>query len=296
MWTLALVSYFINKTMRLYIFFTAFIFKIFSQKEDREWGSGTEKMLNNPNGILLPCVIGPRWNCHAMLVRLGPFRVERSIKVNADQLTSAESWTAVIYDNKYRTIANSNETNIEQEMPVSPGYYTIILRYYSDDSDVSTPSVHVDGQLLAETTRIKDEKARYTRLLDSIKGKKSFFYFMLHYYVFYLLKYHDRFPTGLVRKEFLPAGNPETTFLYGYIAKGGLIKISCEQEIFKNSLVFLTVYNEASFPQAWAQVTEENFSYGEIYDPGAYLVRIVPKQGCVVDSDKVKTMTRVSCE
>ena len=69
MWILALISYFINKSMRAYVFFTAFIFKSISQKEDKKWGSGTLKMSNNPIGMLLPCVIGPRWNCHAMIAR-----------------------------------------------------------------------------------------------------------------------------------------------------------------------------------------------------------------------------------
>lgn len=294
MWALAVGSYFFNKMMRLYIFASAFITKSMFQKENKNWGSGTKKMLNNPNGLLLPCVVGPRWNCHVMIASLGPFKVEKSIRVDVDQLASAESWTAVVYDNKYRTIANSSEANIQQEIIVKPGYYTIILRYYSQGADISTPSVYVDGKLLAESNKLEDEKILYTRLLDTIKGKKTLFYFMLHYYVFYLLKHHNRFSEKFIRNQFLPAGNPETAFLYGYIAKGNLIQISCEQDLLEKSLVFLSVYNEASFPQTWMQIQDECFSLGEMNDPGAYLIRIVPKQGCVVDLEEAKKMARVS--
>lgn len=281
--------------MRLYIFGTGYIIKRFSKKEVRSWGSGTQKMLNNPSGLLLPCVIGPRWNCHAMFANLGPFKVQHSIKIDVSHLATAESWTAVIYDNKFRTIANSSESNIGNEIQVGPGYYSVILRYYSQETDVNTPAVYVDSELLAESTKIKDEKTQYTQLLNSIKGRKTIFYFLLHYYVFYLLKNCNRFSKTLIRSEFLPAGNPETTFLYGYIAKGKVLKLNCESGLFENALVFISVYNEASFPQAWTQVDNIDFTLGGINESGAYLVRVVPKTGQVLDEAQVKTLVQVSC-
>ena len=270
-------SYLFNKLMRLFVFVTAALNRSFSLKQGKTWASGTEQMLGNPFGIFLPCIIGPRWNCHALLARLGPFAVKGHIKIDAAELASADNWAAVIYDRKFNTVATFGPESDARECLVPPGRYSIFLRYYGAGRDIDAPAIYVDGELLAAPTRLANEKGRYDDLLASIKGKKSRFYFLVHFYVFYLLKHHRRFPREWVKKEFLPVGNPHTAFLYGYLPPGRLLKIGCRRELFDKCLVFLTTYNQASFPEAWTRVEQETFSLNGI-NAGAYLIRIVSKK------------------
>ena len=122
-----------------------------------------------------------------------------------------------------------------------------------------------------------------------------FFYFLLQYYVFYLLKHQSRFSIDWIRKEFLPVGNPETAFLYGYVRKGSSVKIHCQHGCLEKLLVFLTLFNEASFPEMWTQIQQENVSLERTKNPGAYVIRIVSRDGSPVNHESVIKMLSVSC-
>lgn len=296
MWVLAIGSYLLNKSMRAFIFLTAVVNRSFSLKQGRTWASGTQKMLNNPYGLFLPCILGPRWNCHALLARLGPFNVKQHIRVDATTLATADSWSVVIYDRKFHTVEtfSLDATMSIYECSLATGRYSIFLRYYDEGPDICAPAVYVDGQLLTEATRIKNEKKQYGELLESIKGRKSRFYFLVHFYVFYLLRYQDRFATAWVRNEFLPVGNPDTAFLYGYLPKGTPLNVVCRQELLDHALVFLSTYNEASFPETWTQVQQRRLTLMPNNSAGAYLVRIVSKRHAGGGFKNMEEMVEIS--
>jgi hypothetical protein len=152
----------------------------------------------------------------------------------------------------------------------------------------------VDGVKLAESVKFESEYKLYNDLLTSIQGKRTVFYLFLQYYAFYLLKHENLFSESLLRNQFLPVGNSETVFFYGYLYKGDSLKIHCKVQVFENALVFLSIYNTASFPEHWEQITEKDFSIDEFKQHGAYLIRVVPKQGFAVSKEEMTKLIEIS--
>jgi hypothetical protein len=59
-------------------------------------------------------------------------------------------------------------------------------------------------------------------------------------------------------------------------------------------MVFVCIYNEASFPEIWEQLKTENFILDKINRKGAYLVRIVPRPGFSVTLSEVQESIAVT--
>ena len=74
--------------------------------------------------------------------------------------------------------------------------------------------------------------------------------------------------------EYLPAGNPQTTFRYGSVRTGTRLAIDLDPRLWQTSDVYLTVYNRASFPVLSEQLTGPGHETAAVQADGTYLVRV----------------------
>src|SRR5262245_52888230 len=61
--------------------------------------------LKKPGSLLALTVVGPRWNCHALLATLSPILVRERLSVDLAGLgDGSESWSLVLYDKHMTTM------------------------------------------------------------------------------------------------------------------------------------------------------------------------------------------------
>ena len=79
-----------------------------NKKKASQWRVLSQKMIDAP--LILPVLMtkGPRWNTHAVIGTLGPFKVAEAIAINvATANKSSGSWIAVVYSfPSYKTITS----------------------------------------------------------------------------------------------------------------------------------------------------------------------------------------------
>jgi hypothetical protein len=224
---------------------------------------------------------GPRWNTHAIIGTLGPFRVRETITLDLNLLKhSAPSWIVVIYSFPgYQTITNLDSNQVESSenwiaIPLKSGFYSIGLRYYHWSDLPELPNVKVDDEFLIKSTQIS---SNVNQFYQNLIQKKNWFYLALHYYIFTILKYRKWLPESFIRQEFLPVGAPDTEFIYGYLGRGQSLKVLIEPLILNHYDIYLTIYDRSSLPINWCQVTEAPYLSKIIENNGYYLFRLRQK-------------------
>jgi hypothetical protein len=245
-----------------------------------EW-RGMSELLEMPGFLPFLMVTGPRWNCHAVMGGLGPFAARTGLEIDvAAARASAQEWTLVIYEGgDNATLAAVGSRTVPAaartfQVPLKPGLYRIVLRYYGCGDEVWFPAVTVDGG--AQHIPAYDasaEAAKYQAYLDSVRGRRGAFYGALHYYVHPLLTWRSRLPEAFVRGEFLPVGNPETEFLFGPLERGESLRV--EWDGGESATVYIAVYNRHSFPLAWGTLSGERYTSPAMPGRGYYLVRVI---------------------
>jgi hypothetical protein len=192
---LALLSFLFYKVMKFIIGNIFTIYLIINKKQASQWRVLSQKTINAP--LVLPVLMtkGPRWNTHAVIGTLGPFAVKESIEINIDTAnSSARSWIAVVYSFPgYKTITNleseqinqdndlkkiNNNPNSWQTIKLSPGKYSLGVRFYNRLDTITYPAIKVDGQLYVESFSVPNNINDY--YYDLIKAK-NWFYSSLHY-------------------------------------------------------------------------------------------------------------------
>lgn len=232
--------------------------------------------------ISLPVLMttGPRWNTHALIGTLGPLTVSRNISLcTSTCMNSASSWTGVIYRfPDFNTVSQfsslSDHASHEWSSIVLPeGRYVLGIRYYGLSAKPEMPKVCVDDSLSIDGVKTPlDTNQVYANLIE----RSSFYYYFLHYYIFNLLRFRSLFAPSFVKREFLPVGDPDTTFRYGIIKKGRCLKVILSPSLFSGHRVFLTVYNRASLPFLSIEVKEKIWFSESLPFDGFYLFRIRP--------------------
>ena len=105
---LALLSLIWFKLVKLIIAVIYGVSLALNRKLLTQWQVFSDKTLQIP--IVLPVVMtkGPRWNPHAVVVSVGPFRVENEFSIDLNALRrSAQSWTIVVYRYpSYQTVSH----------------------------------------------------------------------------------------------------------------------------------------------------------------------------------------------
>ena len=269
------------KTVKFFIRRLLSIYYIVASDQAFQWKFASAEVLERPLATPMVMTMGPRLNTHAILANAGPLAVRQSLRVEvAAAERSAQVWTLVVSTFPgFQTVCTIGSRNApfagpSAEIPISPGKYWIALRYYRWSQYVELPALGVDGVELIHSTRIPPGKYNFYRTLA---GKSNLFYRFLNYYVFVLLRYRRYFPVAFVEKEFLPMGSPETEFYYGALQSGERLSMRLDPSLLNTYDVYLTIYNLASFPVAWFQVTDPEFTTAESSADGSFLVRIQNK-------------------
>src|SRR5262249_5270755 len=136
---------------------------------------------------------------------------------------------------------------------LDPGRYQLGLRYYDWRHDAELPSVSADGRDIANCVPVPSEVNEFYR---TIGRHANLYYKALHYYAFILLGYRRWFPASFVEREFLPMGNPETEFYFAALRQSERLQLKIAPEALEGWDVLLTLYDKASFPTHWEQVTQ----------------------------------------
>ncbi len=236
------------------------------------------QLLKMPGALPMIMTTGPRWNTHAIVVTAGPIVLKQSLTVHvAAAERSARVWTLVVCTFPgYQTVTTIGSLNApfggpSAEIPLSPGKYWIALRYYHWSESVELPALTVDGVEVIHSTRVPSDLNDF---YYTLAGRSNLFYLCLHYYVFVLLRYRRYFPAAFVEREFLPLPNPETHFYFGALQTGERLSMQLDPSLLISYDIYLTIYNRASFPVVWFQVTNREFATAESIANCVYLVRI----------------------
>lgn len=235
--------------------------------------------MHKPLNMLALMTSAPRWNTHALIALAGPLQVRRTLTIDAATASaSAGSWTVVVHvEPAHRIVASLGSLDAAgsptRSLNLPPGSYRLALRYYHWSDPVTLPAVAVDGETAVPTLPIRADTNDFYR--DLSQGRHTF-YLCLHSYVCTLLRHRRWFPASFVAREYLPAGNPETTFSYGYLAAGTSLDIDLDGLLPTHDAYF-TAYNRASLPVASYPLTENRHITAPSTVTGSYLIRLHAK-------------------
>ena len=84
-------------------------------------------------------------------------------------------------------------------------------------------------------------------------------------------------PESFVRREYLPVGAPDTTFIYNYLEKNQALQIDLISEIIENYNIYFNLYDRSSLPLKWCQIHNTKYELPAPQSNGYYLLRIRPK-------------------
>lgn len=93
-----------------------------------------------------------------------------------------------------------------------------------------------------------EEKERYEQCLQTISKSRHPMYLLQQFYVFDWLKNRDAMDKKKVDRAFLPVGDPNNVFDFGYLVKEECISIRMSPETLAGYQVYLAYYNEMSLP------------------------------------------------
>jgi hypothetical protein len=245
--------------------------------ESLDWRTISE-VLGQPLALPYIMITGPRWNPHALISRVGPFQVKHGLRIRVDTAhRSARMWTLVISCiSDPRAVASiiSNSVardDVWHEQTLPPGRYSGTCRYYEWSDAPRLPEIEIDSSRRIPERSVPSNENDY---LGGLLNKSGIFYTCLHYYVLEMLRLRRHLPQSFVRREYLPVGNPETAFLYGYLRRGQCVEITSSHGIPDGHLLYLTIYNRSSFPVIWSEVRSLPYRTRPAEATGSYLLRL----------------------
>ena len=278
---LAFLSFVFYKVMKFVIGNLFTIYLAINKKKASQWRVLSQKTIDAP--LVLPVLMtkGPRWNTHATIGTLGPFKVKETIEIDiATANRSSRSWIAVVYSfPSYKTMTSIESERLDSEqrwqtIKLSPGKYSLGVRYYNRSETINYPAIKVDDELYVDTYNIPSNiNDYYYNLIQA----NNWFYSSLHYYIFTILKLRDYLPESFVRKEYLPVGAPATHFAYNYLESQQALEIKVEPEIIEQFDIYFTLYDRSSLPLSWCTIAEPKYSLSPQNTQGYFLLRIRPK-------------------
>jgi hypothetical protein len=246
-------------------------------QESLGWRSMSE-IIDQPLALPYIMVTGPRWNPHAIIASVGPFQVKEHLRLHVDTMKrSAGMWTLVLYSvPASRTVVAIDSRHISPDadwfkQTLSPGRYSGILRYYEWSAEPKLPAIEIDGipRIFERSLPINEND-----YLERLRNKGGAFYTILHFYMLEMLRLHRYLPASFVRREYLPVGNPETVFRYGYLRRGQGVEITSSKTTRDQDYLYLVLYNESSFPVSWSTVDSLPHRTQPAPSTGSYLIRL----------------------
>lgn len=290
---LAFLSFLFYKMVKFAVGNLFTVYLALNKNKARQWRVLSEKMINAP--LILPVMMtkGPRWNTHAIIGTLGPFRVEKEIAINTKTAReSARSWIAVVYSfPQYNTVTSLESSQLEstkswETIELPAGKYSLGVRYYNRGDIINYPAIKIDDQPFVESYNVpQDINSYYNDLINY----KNWFYSSLHYYIYTILKLHKYLPESFIRNEFLPMGAPATHFAYNYLDPNQTLQIATAPEIIEQFDIYFTLYDRSSLPLTWCIITDTKYTLPPQKTKGYFLLRIRPKPEFSQTEIKVKS-------
>ena len=289
---LALLSFIFYKVTKFIIGNLFTIYLAINKNKAAVWRVLSQETLDS--ALTLPVLMtkGPRWNTHAIIGTLGPFKVEQEVSLNiATANNSARSWIAVVYSFPgYKTITSLESSKISSDndwyaIKLKPGKYSLGLRYYNRLDNIALPEIKIDNNAFTDSQQVNSNNNDfYHNLIQA----KNWFYDSLHYYIFTILKLRKLLPESFVKKEFLPVGAPDTFFAYNYLEQQQGLKLNFTQEIIDNCQIYFNLYDRSSLPLSWCEISATEYDLAAPKNNGYYLLRIRPQPGSSFDTSKIK--------
>ncbi|MBW4455970.1 MAG: hypothetical protein KME55_26590 [Nostoc indistinguendum CM1-VF10] len=299
---LALLSFILFKTLRLFIRTLIKFEGFFNQKTVFQWQVLSNEMLEKNLGMLHMMTTGPRWNTHAICATVGPFYVRESLAIEVETcVSSAQSWSIGIYNfPNFRLITCLTSYNLSfQEkwhlLELNKGRYVLGLRYYNWFDKVDLPAIKIHDNQIVNTQRVD---GKVNDFFIGLIERDNIFYLALHYYVFTILVLQKQLPQSWITKEYLPVGDPNNKFVYGAIYKNYSLTLKLNPSLLNNHDIYLTIYNRSSLPVIWYQLKEEKHITPVIEKDGFYLVRLRPKSSLAsshFQSDWIEVVLSCGC-
>jgi hypothetical protein len=247
-------------------------------------------VLNNPIALPVLMTKGPRWNTHAIIGTVGPFAIDKTLSLDLAYLhRSARSWTVVVYRYPdYTTMAQISALEQREatvyDLPLPPGQYSLGVRYYDCRETVVFPAVELDRRSGVESEHptaapieahavSPDTNQFYCQLSQ----RHNWFYAALHYYIYTLLQLRPWLPEAFVTQEYLPVGNPDTTFFYDYVEAKQSLQIQARPAALQNYDLYFTLYSRSSLPLYYTKIEEAITTVPAFEGKGYYLVRVRPR-------------------
>jgi Family of unknown function (DUF6208) len=234
-----------------------------------------------PFNLLALMTSAPRWNTHALIALAGPVLVQRTVSIHtAMAAKSAAAWTMVVHaEPAHRIVASIGSADTIDAEPwrtieLPPGTYRLALRYYRWSESAELPAVKIDGMPVLRPLAVPVGNNDF---YHDLARRSTFVYLFLHSYVCTLLRYRRWFPRSFVEREYLPAGNPQTTFHCGFLPAGARLVIELDAALLRTHDVYLTAYNRASFPVLWYPLTQVRHATPRMPATGSYLIRVHAK-------------------
>jgi hypothetical protein len=275
---LALMSFVFYRITRFCVQRLIHLNAIVSTAQSRRWRVFSAQEARSPLNLLAVMTSGPRLNTHAIVATVGPLHVKRTLRIHvAAAARSAAAWTVVVYTApSHRTAASVGSLGTPnreswQAITLPPGRYRLALRYYHWSNGVELPAVDVDG---IEAVPRRIVLPNVNDFYNDLSKRSNLLYLCLHYYVGTLLRYRALLPQSLVEREYLPVGNPETTFYYGFLSRREALAVDLDARLLQTHDVYFTLYNRASFPIQWYALTEPQHITSPSACDGTYLIRI----------------------
>ncbi len=289
---LAILSLLFYKVMKFIIGNLFTIYLAVNKNKASVWRVLSQETLDSVLSLPVLMTKGPRWNTHAIIGTLGPFKVEQEVSLNITTAnSSARSWIAVVYSfPSYQTITSLESSKISEDnawytIQLSPGKYSLGLRYYNRLDKITLPETKIDDKNFAAAQNIPlDNNNFYYNLIQA----KNWFYSSLHYYIFTILKLRKILPESFVRKEFLPVGAPDTFFAYNYLEKKQSLSLKFTQDIIDNCNIYFNLYDRSSLPLSWCDIAHTEYNLPAPKANGYYLLRIRPQPGSSFDTSKIQ--------
>jgi hypothetical protein len=269
------------------------VYLALNKKKASQWRVLSTQMIKAP--LILPVLMtkGPRWNTHAIIGTLGPFKVQEAIAIDTKTANqSARSWIAVVYSFPgYKTVTSLESEQLEADsdwhtIELPAGKYSLGVRYYNRAEIINYPAIKIDNQLFVESYNIPSDINKY---YHDLINAKNWFYLSLHYYIFTILKLRKYLPESFVRREYLPMGAPATHFAYNYLDPQQTLEITTVPEIIQQFDIYFTLYDRSSLPLTWCVITEPKYTLAPQNTQGYFLLRIRPKPEFTETKIKVKS-------
>ncbi|MEN9520084.1 MAG: hypothetical protein RLZZ381_2672, partial [Cyanobacteriota bacterium] len=287
------LSFLFNKIVKFAIGNLFTVYLALNKKKASQWRVLSTQMIKAP--LILPVLMtkGPRWNTHAIIGTLGPFKVQEAIAIDTKTANqSARSWIAVVYSFPgYKTVTSLESEQLEADsdwhtIELPAGKYSLGVRYYNRAEIINYPAIKIDNQLFVESYNIPSDINKY---YHDLINAKNWFYLSLHYYIFTILKLRKYLPESFVRREYLPMGAPATHFAYNYLDPQQTLEITTVPEIIQQFDIYFTLYDRSSLPLTWCVITEPKYTLAPQNTQGYFLLRIRPKPEFTETKIKVKS-------